>query len=584
MTIGMSNKHFQSFHTPTPLNREQLSFCESNMEAFSSWTMSLSLLQLGDRAATILNALQELSSLNCSESLRFDMLQELHLFVDHVLETIDKNFLSQNSQHAERHSHLIDLNMQIRLSLIVLYIDIAFRSQKPQHGRWKIWQYQERHNRKICRVLSCYYAMQNIGLLLLQQQSNYIEVILDQWRYTHEIYQYAFKNDEQLINVNRIQGSHYPLENIQECYIQVLILDICYTYQIRPSEIQALYECSSEWVQLIELSHRSSHTSRYMIDSQQDLPPIFNHKQQQFFLADHYLSTHKLLEHINNTIQDQPQYLSEKEKKYLTTSLKFHIQNVLGATNIVRRHQRYQHSAELEISFSLEAAHYQLSHTDHAGATTQSSDDNVLHHAYGAAGLTCEVYLSQSHAPTEIATPVLQTAPHQEISQIYTTQVLDMSSHGYRIQWDAEIPQHLHSSELVIVREKNDLNWKVGVIRWMKKSYQNNYAIGLEVLSEHVFPCNVHLQRPANSATALTGLLFAQTYTGKIQLSIVLPNLPNLNKFDHFFLELHDLKIQLVHKKTLMVTQSFIQFEIEAQNIRQLPILREILDRLIGQL
>lgn len=582
MTIGMSNTHFQSFHTPTPLNREQLSFCETHVEAFSAWTMSLSLLQLGDRTAAILNALNELSSLNCSESLRFDMLQELHLFVEHVLETIDKNFLSQNAQHAERQSHLIDLNMQIRLSLIQLYIDIAFRSAKPRHGHWKVWQYQEQHDRRVCRILSCYYALQNIGFLLRQQQSNYIEVLLDQWRYTHEIYQYAFKNNEHLININRIQGSDYPLVNIQECYIQVLILDICYTYQIRPSEIQALYECSSEWVQLVELSHRSSHTSRYMIDSQQDLPPIFNHKQQQFFLADHYLSTHKLLEHINNTIQDRPQYLSEKEKKYLTTSLKFHIQNVLGATNIARRHQRYQHSAELEISFSLEAAHYQLSHKGQYVPLAPSNSS--VHIAVPVRDLMCEVYLSQSQPQADIVLPTIKEASNQEVTQIYTTQVLDMSSHGYRIQWDSEIPQHLHSSELVIVREKNDLNWKVGVIRWMKKSYQNNFAIGLEVLSEHVFPCNVHLQRPADASTALTGLLFAQTYTGKIQLSIVLPNLTGLGKFDWFFIELRDLKIQLVHKKTLMVTQSFVQFEIEAQNTRQLPVLREILDRLIAQL
>lgn len=582
MTIGMSNKHFQSFHTPPPLDREQLSFCETNIEAFSSWALSLSLLQLGDRAAAILNALNELSSLNCSESLRFDMLQELHLFVEHVLETIDKNFLSQNARHAERQNHLIDLNMQIRLSLIQLYIDIVFRSPKPKHSQWKIWQYQDQHDSKICRILSCYYALQNIGCLLLQQQLNYVEVLLDQWRYTHEIYQYAFKNNEHLININRIQGSDYPLTNIQECYIQILILDICYTYQIRPSEIQALYECSSEWVQLVELSHRSSHTSRYMIDSQQDLPPIFNHKQQQFFLADHYLSTHKLLEHINNTIQDQPQYLSEKERKYLCASLKFHIQNVLGATNIVRKHQRYQHSAELEISLSLEAAHYQLSQKNQYIQTAPANSN--LNATSATRSLMCEVYLSATQPQGDTILKTADAKLNQDITQIYTTQVLDMSSHGYRIQWDAEIPKNLHSSELVIVREKNDLNWKVGVIRWMKKSYQNNFAIGLEVLSEHVFPCNVHPQRPANTATTLSGLLFAQTYTGKIQLSIVLPNLPDLSKFDCFFLELRELKIQLVRKKTLMVTQSFVQFEIESQHARQLPILREILDRLIAQL
>lgn len=574
MSFGLSNKHFQSFHTPTPLTHKAFSFCETNVEAFRLWTTSLSARALGDRSTAIFTALHELSNLKCSETDRFDMLQELHPFIEHVLANIEKNFISQNTQHTERQSQLVDLDIQMRLSLIQLYIDIAFRCSKSKQSIWQFWRHSENHNLKVNRILSCYYAMQHIGYLLVQQQINYIEVLVNQWRYTHEIYQYAFKNHEHLINVNRIQGSRYPLNNIQESYIQVLLLDICYTYQIRPSEIQALYECSTEWTHLIELSHRSRPTSRYMIDSQQDLPPIFNHKQQQFFLADHYLSTQNLLEHINNTIQDNAQYLSDKEKKYLSTSLKFHIQNVLGATSIERRYQRYQHSAQLEMSLGLDAAHFQLSYPQQQSTHLDTQP---------TAPFICNLYLV-SHDPSIEINPSLSLKRSKELKLIYTAQVLDMSSHGYRIQWESALPQNLHSSELIILREKNDINWKVGVIRWMKKSYQNNFAIGLEVLSDHVFPCNVRLPQQSTEHTPIAGLLFAHTYTGKIQLSIVLPNLNTLNKIDSFHLELQELKIQLLRKKTLMVTQSFIQFEIQTQNLRQLPALRELLDRLMAQL
>ncbi|WP_353173069.1 hypothetical protein [Acinetobacter rudis] len=574
MNFGISNKHFQSFHIPTPLTRKELSFCESNVEAFRLWTTTLSPRALGDRSAAIFTALHELSSLNCNETERFDMLQELHPFIEHVLANIEKNFITANSQHAERQYQLVDLDIQMRLSLIQLYIDIAFRCDKSKQCTWQFWRHNEKHNLKVNRILSCYYAMQHIGFLLVQQQINYIDVLPNQWRYTHEIYQYAFKNNEHLINVNRIQGSRYPFSNIQECYIQVLLLDICYTYQIRPNEIQALYECGTEWIHLIELSHRSHPTSRYMIDSQQDLPPIFNHKQQQFFLADHYLSTHNLLEHINNTIQNNAKNLSDKESKYLTTSLKFHIQNVLGTTSIERRYQRYQHSAQLEISLGLEVAHFLLSYPNYHTADLDE---------HQAQPFICNLYLVSHDPNLDIQFPDHPQLT-KELKQIYTAQVLDMSSHGYRIQWDSALPQNLQSSELIILREKNDINWKVGVIRWMKKSYQNHFAIGLEVLSDHVFPCNVHLSKQNSEHEPIAGLLFAHTYTGRIQLSIVLPNINALNKIDSFHLELHDFKIQLLRKKTLMVTQSFIQFEIQTQNIRQLPTLRELLDRLMAQL
>jgi len=85
MNLGINNKHFQSFHIPTPLNRKELSFCESNVDAFRLWTTSLSARPLGDRSAAIFTALHELSSLICTETERFDMLQELHPFIEHVL-------------------------------------------------------------------------------------------------------------------------------------------------------------------------------------------------------------------------------------------------------------------------------------------------------------------------------------------------------------------------------------------------------------------------------------------------------------------------------------------------------------------
>ncbi|MDQ8951838.1 hypothetical protein RFH42_02560 [Acinetobacter rudis] len=574
MNLGINNKHFQSFHIPTPLNRKELSFCESNVDAFRLWTTSLSARPLGDRSAAIFTALHELSSLICTETERFDMLQELHPFIEHVLSNIEKNFITANSPQAERQTQLVDLDIQMRMSLIQLYIDIAFRCNKSTQNPWQFWRHNENHNIKVNRILSCYYALQHMGYLLLQQQLNYLDVLINQWRYTHEIYQYAFKNNEHLININRIQGSRYAFSNIQECYIQILLLDICYTYQIRPNEIQALYECGTEWIHLIELSHRNHATSRYMIDSQQDLPPIFNHKQQQFFLADHYLSTHNLLEHINNTIQNNAKNLTDKEKKYLSTSLKFHIQNVLGTTSIERRYPRYQHSAELEISLGLETAHFLLSHPHYHSDHIESQQTNPN---------MCNLFLITHDPSLEISSPISPQL-NKELKQIYTAQVLDMSSHGYRIQWDSVLPQNLQNSELIILREKNDINWKVGIIRWMKKSYQNNFAIGLEVLSDHVFACNVRLPRQTLEHPPMAGLLFAHTYTGRIQLSIVLPNFTHLNKIDSFHLELHELKIQLLRKKTLMVTQSFIQFEIQTQNIRQLPILRELLDRLMAQL
>ncbi|ENX48483.1 hypothetical protein F943_02015 [Acinetobacter ursingii NIPH 706] len=71
----MMNQTFTDiFETSTTLSRDELSFSESNVKAVSDWVSSLSIMQLGDTSRALFSALIELSELNCSETLRFDLL------------------------------------------------------------------------------------------------------------------------------------------------------------------------------------------------------------------------------------------------------------------------------------------------------------------------------------------------------------------------------------------------------------------------------------------------------------------------------------------------------------------------------
>ena len=75
----MINKEISEiFQNITVLQRDKLSFAENSVESVNTWVATLSIMQLGDTSESVLKAIFEISELNCSETLRFDLIQILH--------------------------------------------------------------------------------------------------------------------------------------------------------------------------------------------------------------------------------------------------------------------------------------------------------------------------------------------------------------------------------------------------------------------------------------------------------------------------------------------------------------------------
>jgi hypothetical protein len=94
--------------------------------------------------------------------------------------------------------------------------------------------------------------------------------LVGQWRIGHQLFILAEYHDFHLEDINYLHGSIHQLSNIYQLYNQINLLDILNTHQIRPIEIQALFQCSYQWVQLIQITDKESPTSRYIIDPNKD--------------------------------------------------------------------------------------------------------------------------------------------------------------------------------------------------------------------------------------------------------------------------------------------------------------------------
>lgn len=554
------------FQLPTALTREKLTFSEPTVAAISEWSSNFSLMQLGDTTEAVYNALYELAELQCSETLRFDLIQSLHPLIENVLVSLEKNFLNQGLFHSDRNKHIIELSTRLRTFFANIYIDIAMRSESQlKQQKISFFRFNEKRNLKTARILASYYGLEQLGLLLVQQQMLYSSPLSNQWLMTHTLYDLALKNQEQLININQLQGINRTIYNIQQAYAQVLLLEIFNTHQIRPSEIHALYQCSFDWAKMVQILPRETTLSRYIIDTRKDHPPVYNRRQHDSFKANIFLATQSLFEHINLTIQKENEYSSKNEKVYLSAPLKFHVQNVLGSSS-ERQHERYEYSAQLQICFSLLTAHFYLSKAKNFHETLH------LNHHYdfqSETNLHANLANTQDNSIQKDLNLLDRKAKH-----IYQAQVLDISINGYRVRWsNQEAPHNLRTGEFILVSEHLHNKWKGGVIRWIKQSVNKSYELGLEVLAQDIFPCAVKVLTDRSGVNFHPCLLVQIQNLENTKSLLILPNLAFFKEHQTIYLRLSGQDIKVYKIKTLLITQSFIQFDFELLNDEQQSII-----------
>lgn len=571
------------------LTRTKLSFSAATLKDVTDWTMIVNNMQLGDRAAALLNAMIELSELDCSETLRFNLLQILHPSIEHILKALEHHFIYKKQNYTDRQNHLIELHTSLQLSFVHLYIDICYRSHDQiAQVKPKLFQISPKKPLKTTRLLAGYYALQQLSLLFIQQQKRYVTPFIDQWRYTHALYRMALQHHDHLMNVNQLQGTHYPIANIQHAYIQILLIEIFNRFQIRPIEIEALFQCSFEWVKHVDLTETPSASSRYMIDSGLDHPPL-NIKNLEYNNSDFYMSTQALLEHINNIIHHNSKVMSKTEQHFLTTSLQFHVQNVLGSRHSERRHQRQSYHAEVDVAFDVLTTYFYLSQQYRSDQPQYLSDaaTDAIHYTSAASAFDDLDLSLSNHDFIEAA---FAAELDREAIQRYRAQVLDMSPGGYRLHWELESSHKLHTGQFIQLREQNHAFWKVGIIRWIKRSLMKTYAVGIEILSPRVLPCQLapsklqvkiesihplhHAERPNHA------LLLQHEHDSKLSFSLVLNDTKRLDMDHDYQLTVMDKTITVTIAATLLVTHSCIQYQCQLRSAADLQSIKLIFNAL----
>lgn len=563
------------FREPSELKLEKLSFCPSTTKGLQEWVANLSILQLGTSSKELFNALLEISELKCPEMLRFDLIQILHPSLDNILASLEKHFFNQSLITSDRNDQIIELAMLLRSHFAKIYVDISKRCDiQLSLQKFSLFAFNQKKSLQTARIVSSYYALQQLSLLVYQQHLLYSTPLLGQWLAAHQLLDCAIKNNFSTTNINHILETQHPLQTITEVYSQLILLDILNTHQIRPSEIQGLYLCSLDWAKLVHILPKETTLSRYLVDINKDHPPIFNSDQASLYQPTIYISTQSLLDHLSETQSQKTAYLSKNEKLYLTPALYFHIHNIL-TTSTERRHERYEYSAQLQICFSLAVAHFYLSQ----GKNFQETLD--LDNNYQFQTESTFINSMNSNKVSEVTSAKILD---REAKQTYAIEVLDISVNGYRIKWTGITPTHLKTGEFILIQEKTNSPWRGGVVRWIKQSTEKSLELGLEVLAQDLFPCSVMVKTDRYVHNYQPALMVKTIEQEKTSISLIVSgsHLFREKQTIHLRLGKEDIKIYLIKAK--LITQSFIHFEFELINDQQENLVNNFINKQMDEI
>lgn len=565
----MDNAFSDIFQIPTVLRRDKLSFCDSNTKSLNEWISTLAIMQLGDTSKALFSALLELSELECSETLRFDLIQTLHPTIENVLGSLEKNFFNQGVITSDRNEHIIELAMLLRCYFAAIYINIVRRSSDQlEHQKFSFFALNQKKNLQTARTLATFQALQQLTQLLYQQHMLYSEPVAGQWLIAHQLYDAAVTHKYHHTTLEQPAGKP-SLNNVAQAYAQLILLDIFNTNQIRQSEIQALFQCSFDWAKMLQLLPKETELTKYVVDTSKDHPPIYNKKQSSGFNPNIFISTNSLLDHVTATLHKNAEYISKNEKIYLAPALKFHVQTILGTT-AERRHERYECSAQLHICFGLLTAHFYLSKAKNFAETLQ------LEHGYG---LQSESRFLSSWDKKESSDN--QESSIQRLSReskaVYQADILDISVNGYRIKWTTEAPKNLRTGEYILVKETSHGHWRGGVIRWLKQSSEKSLELGLEVLAQDIFPCAVRIQSDRHVSNYHPALILKNENLDETKTTIILPGSQIFREQQAVHLRLGKEEVKVYLLTAQLITQSFVQFDFELLNEEDEPSLQKFM-------
>jgi hypothetical protein len=494
-------------------------------EGAQAWTQSLPVTNTRSVAQQLRQAIGDLNRISMAPEARYNIMEILLPNLEVALSSLSKRFLNQPLVMPEEPRQMAELADSLCSMASTAYTIVAIQAIKNRDSV---------HNANPARLAceSIHRALTFTGRKVLQTFQLFNPIELHGWLTLHQLY--ALADNQQLADLpvtQPLSGGH----TITLAYLQALILGCCKPNQLSQADMAALYRGLKEWGALARLKSPGTGKGLFLVDLDSDQPPLYSSLYTDTPGARfRYIDTEPLIKHLEQLQQGEgKQGIKFDKDTRISANMLDHLVAALGSMSL-RSFNRAASNTPLWVSIGLSSSHYHVAgervfeHLLYGNDYVPPPSDRVSSNPFllpqkkgdmwqqanpeedytretevaGAAGkLEHQVELDEA-TRAELLVEEETLLPPEQRYPIYKVHLANASPGGYCLEWSAELPGDIRAGDIVSLKEEQNKDWVIAVIRWVSHLENARTLIGLELLSPRAMPYGARIHQKTGKKTA----------------------------------------------------------------------------------
>ncbi len=593
----------EHFELPEP-DLEELSFCETNDEAFTNWLASLPMANIGETSRQLFHALGEIVHLQCSPDQRFSFLEAIRASLHYIGKSLEKHFVTQAVILDEHQLSVANLVQSMQMQFAAGY-QLVIHGLLEGHG---VGEHGE-----LMLTTAIHRAISELGLTALRSCQMYAGAPSNVWRKLHWLYETAEEKNLLAAECIDPENRHSARTDIETNYKRLLLLGCCKPNQLRPRELEAIFHALEFWARLTEIHLKPVSEDLFSFHLTEDR--LVGYRKLAGDEGDdaHWrgLCTSALVEALQlraNELAEGGSLSTGKDRLEIPDGITLPIINHLlhswGAF-FDRGDGRVTVNDEVKVCIGLTAVQYFVSgmidfNLQMSGGKTlhgvggnpfmegtlrnrPTAGDDAWGSAFDAGGggfgsldvrrLEDLLGVGNRKRPPQVRAKKAETWEERVDKTprhpVFNLHLVDTSPGGRCISWGAQPSDRVQDGQMVAFRETEDVPWTIGVVRWIQHR-NNELRTGVEILAPAALGCGAAVilrDRPA--ADYMRALeLPAMEAVGQ-KATLLVPNVPFKENCKIWINRFGKLE-KAILERCLFTTGSFAHFEYRSLEVAEI--------------
>ncbi len=460
-----------------PQDIQLLGFCESNKaQRVKQWVRSLKVTMARSTMATLYQALPEILHLKTDPQSRFEMLEECWHVIQQGAVVLSKDYLQQPlllPPAAQKTALLCQALQKNLVDGYTICIRDLVGQKKLKPPQLELLQH-------------CLFRGQvALSQFILRSSQLYSPLPPKMWLRAHFFYQTAehFELLKKPVSISK----RIPHRTLLDAYTQLMAFASISPNQLSQNDIQMAYSVLEGWSKFIVFfpSQMDDKVNTMRINLMADMGP---QAKIRFSGKDHERSLEidfqGLLTQLENSKGPGEELALMRKTNTVTVppempfTLLAHMMN--GWSNEPERNQsRKRTDIAAEACIGIIDCHYHISGGVEFSHFLSPEDALEAENSFLSSSL--------DDLMASIGSKKKPAASKSDKKSIFNVLIQNISSGGYCIKWQGDLPNRIEAGEMIGIREQGRRSWSIGVIRWIRQT-KNTTHIGTQLLCSQPVP------------------------------------------------------------------------------------------------